>query len=41
MTLQKMIDEWFDGYVRQNGCAPTWTEYVERVEYCKFLLGIK
>lgn len=39
--LQKMVDEWYDGYVKQNGCAPTWAEFLERVNYFKFMLDIK
>jgi hypothetical protein len=39
-ALQRMIDEWFDGYVRQYGHAPAWGEFVEKVNFFKFLLDI-
>lgn len=40
MTLQRLVDEWFDQYQRVNGKAPTWKEYVAKVEYFKVMLGI-
>ena len=39
-ALQRMVDEWFDGYVRQHGHAPAWEEFVEKVNFFKFLLDI-
>lgn len=40
-ALQRMVDEWFDGYVRQNGQAPTWEEFIDKVNFFKFLLDIE
>ena len=39
--LQKLIDEWYDWYVKQYHKTPTWDVFINKVNEFKFLLDIE
>ena len=38
--LQRLVDEWYDWYVREYGHAPAWSVFTDKVNEFKFLLDI-
>lgn len=39
-ALQRLIDEWYDKYVKDHSKAPSWEVFTDKVNEFKFLLDI-